>query len=96
MRFVSFDQFVLVFVFEVRKVYPGFKLHLTPQRVRVLLRAYTSFLELAPYPDMASVYFAYVLNNYPCSSVDLILRAIARKRMIREFLRQAVSCIGET
>ena len=93
---MSFDQFVLTFVFAMRKVYPGFKLHLTPQRVRVLLRAYTNFLELAPYLDMVSVYFAYVLNNYPCSSVDLILRAMARKRTIREFLRQANCCIGET
>lgn len=91
---MSFDQFVLMFVYEMRKVYPKFKLRLTPQRVRVLLRAYTSFLSLAPYPDMASVYFDYVLSNYSCSSVDLILRAVARKKTIKEFLQWSSSHLG--
>jgi len=90
-RFVSFDQFVLAFVFAMRKEYPGFRIYLTPQRVKTLLRAYTSFLRLAPYPSMASIYFDYVLSNYPYSSVDLILRAIARKKTIKEFLQWADS-----
>jgi len=82
---VTFDQFVLSFVLTMRKVYPNFKLNLTPQRVKILLRAYTNFLGFAPYPEISGKYFEFVLGNCSVSSVDLILRAVARKESMKLF-----------
>jgi len=82
---VTFDQFVLSFVLTMREVYPDFKLNLTPRRAKILLRAYTNFLGLAPYPEIVGKYFKFAISNCSVSSVDLILRAVARKESMKLF-----------